>query len=307
MSARSILVTGAGGFVGRHLLPALACHLPGQQAVAATADLADAGAVAAEINRVRPAACIHLAAISALSAAREDPERAWRVNLHGSLALAHALLRHAPGCILVFASSADAYGASFGSGRAVDESAPLAPLSLYAATKAAADLALGALVPDGLRLVRVRAFNHTGPGQSPRFVVPAFARQAARIAAGLQKPVVEVGNLEPQRDFLDVRDVCAGYALCIARADTLPPGAIVNLASGQPRRIGDVLADVLREAGIDAQVQPNTARQRPSDIPVAYGDASRARKHLGWTPRIPWATTLRDVAADWRERVATEP
>lgn len=306
MPTRSILVTGAAGFVGRHLLPTLTRDLPGLPPIAATADLADPDAVAEEVRRVQPRACIHLAAISALGAAREDPDRAWRVNLHGTLALAHALLRHAPGCVLVFASSADAYGASFRAGRALDEQAPLAPLSLYAATKAAADLALGALVPDGLRVVRVRAFNHTGPGQSPHFVVPAFARQAARIAAGLQAPVVEVGNLDPQRDFLDVRDVCAAYALCVARADTLPPGAIVNLASGQPRRIGDVLAQVLREAGVAAQVQPSAARQRPSDIPVAYGDASYASERLGWMPHIPWATTLRDVTAEWRERVTIE-
>ncbi len=307
LSARSILVTGAGGFVGSHLLQTLGERLPGHQAIAATADLADPDAVAAEVRRVQPGACIHLAAISALGAAREDPDRAWRVNLQGTLALADALLRHAPGCMLVFASTADAYGTSFRAGRAVDETAPLAPLSLYAATKAAADLALGALVPDGLRLVRVRAFNHTGPGQSPHFVVPAFARQAARIAAGLQEPVVEVGNLDSQRDFLDVRDVCAGYALCVARADALPPGAIVNLASGQPRRIGDVLADVLREAGVEAQIRASAQRQRPSEIPVAFGDASFAREHLGWMPLIPWATTLRDVAADWRARITTEP
>ena len=301
---RRILVTGAGGFVGRHLPPALAERLPGAEAIPARADLADPAAVEAEVRRVRPDGCVHLAAVSAVGAAREDPNRAWRVNLGGTLALARAILAHAPACLLVFASSADSYGGSFRAGCALDEGAPLAPLNAYAATKAAADLALGALVPEVLRCVRVRAFNHTGPGQAPAFAVPAFARQAARIAAGLQPPVLQVGNLDPRRDFLDVRDVCAAYALCLARGDALPPGAILNIASGEPRRIGDVLDAVLREAGIEARVEASADRLRPSDVPVARGDAGLARRLLGWTPMIPWAETLRSVVADWRERVA---
>jgi GDP-4-dehydro-6-deoxy-D-mannose reductase len=298
------LVTGAGGFVGRHLLPALAQHLPGAEAVHAHADLADPASVEQEVRQVRPDACVHLAAISAVGAAREDPDRAWRVNLGGTLALARAILAHAPGCLLLFVSSADCYGESFRTGERLGEGAPLAPLNPYAATKAAADLALGAMVPEGLRVVRARPFNHTGPGQMPAFAVPAFARQAARIAAGLQPPVVQVGNLEPRRDFLDVRDVCAAYALCLVRGDALPPGTILNLASGEARRIGDVLGDVLREAGVEARVEASAARLRPADLPVARGDAGLAGRLLGWAPGTPWAETLRSVVADWRERVA---
>ena len=212
---------------------------------------------------MRPDGCIHLAAISAVAAVRDDLDHAWRVNLHGTLALAGAILAHAPQCLLVFASSADAYGESFRTGERLNESAALAPLNPYAATKAAADLALGAMVPQGLRVVRVRAFNHTGPGQAAAFAVPAFARQAARIAAGLQPPVLHVGNLEPRRDFLDVRDVCAAYALCLAKPDALPSNAIFNLASGEARRIGDVLEAVLRESGIEARIETSAPRLRP--------------------------------------------
>jgi GDP-4-dehydro-6-deoxy-D-mannose reductase len=301
---RRILVTGAGGFVGRHLLAVLAERLPGAETVPACADLVDPAAVEAEVRRVQPDGCVHLAGVAAPTAARADPDRAWRVNLGGTLALAGAILAHAPACLLVFASSADAYGESFRAGEPLDEGAALAPLNPYAATKAAADLALGAMVPEGLRVVRVRAFNHTGPGQAPAFVVPAFARQAARIAAGLQPPLLQVGNLEPRRDFLDVRDVCAAYALCLAKPEALPPGAILNLASGEVRRIGDVLDAVLRATEVEARIETSAARLRPADLPVARGDAGLARRLLGWAPSVPWTETLRGVVADWRERVA---
>ena len=304
MAPRTILVTGAAGFVGGHLLAVLAREMPGAAVVAAAADLVDAAAVAAEVRQVAPDACVHLAAVSAVQEARADPERAWRVNLGGTVGLARAILAHAPGCLLVFASSADAYGESFRAGAALDEGALLAPVNAYGATKAAADLALGAMVPEGLRVVRVRAFNQAGRGQSAAFVTPAFARQAARIAAGLQEPVVRAGALEPARDFVDVRDVCAGYALCLARGEELAPGVVINLASGVARRIGDVLAAVLAAAGVAAGVETEAARLRAGEIAVARGDAGRARALLGWAPRIAWEETVREVVADWRERVA---
>jgi len=303
MKPRRILVTGAAGFVGRHLMPAIAARFPDAVVTEAAFDITDRDAVAEAVRAGRPEACIHLAAIAAIPAARQDPGRAWAVNLHGTLSLAETLLAEVPDCLLVFASSADAYGASFRSGQKLTEDAPLAPVNVYGATKAATDLALGAMAATGLRVVRVRPFNHTGAGQSDDFVTAAFARQLALIATGKQPPVLHVGDLSPLRDFLDVRDVCAGYVACIGAAEALPQGAILNLASGIPRRIADVLEDLMQAAGVRAEIRADPARMRPTDIPIACGDAARARALLGWTPTIPWTDTVAAVARDWRDRI----
>ncbi len=303
MPPRRILVTGAAGFVGQHLLPALRAAFPDAALHTPAFDVTDAAAGNAAIDAVRPDAVVHLAAIAAIPEARQDPVRAWRVNLLGTLNVARAILAQAPACTLLFASSADIYGASFRAGTPLNEEALPAPLNTYAATKAAADLALGAMAAEGLRVIRVRPFNHTGPGQAPGFVVPAFAEQVARIAAGLQAPVLRVGALDPMRDFLDVRDVCAAYALCLAHSDALAPGTVLNVASGQPRRVGDILAALIAAAGVRAEVLTDPGRLRPTDIPVATGDAALARRLLGWAPAIPWEQTIADVLADWQARI----
>ena len=146
----------------------------------------------------------------------------------------------------------------------------------------------------GLRSVRFRLFNHTGPGQSPQFVVPAFASQIAAIERGDRSPVMKVGNLEARRDFLDVRDVVEAYAAAVGALD-LPGGIVVNVASGIPRRMGDVLDAMLAMSGADITVERDEALMRPTDIPVTAGDARRAASMLGWRPAIAWETTLRDV------------
>jgi nucleoside-diphosphate-sugar epimerase len=299
----SILVTGATGFVGQHLLPILRQAFPQVETIASGFDVTDAASVKTAIEQIRPDAVLHLAAIAAVGAARQNPDAAWQVNLFGTLNLARAILAVVPACTLLFASTADAYGGSFRSGLALDETAALAPLNTYSATKAAADLALGAMASEGLRAIRLRPFNHTGPGQTDDFVIPSFARQVARIQAGLQEPVIHVGALDPARDFLDVRDVCAAYAACIAHADALPPGLVMNIASGQSRRIGDVLQALLDLAGVQAEVRIDAGRLRPTDIGQAIGDAGLAGRLLGWAPRIPWNQTLREVLADWQQRI----
>ncbi|MCQ8279321.1 GDP-mannose 4,6-dehydratase [Acetobacteraceae bacterium KSS8] len=301
-----VLVSGLSGFAGSHLRASVARLCPDTVLLPLDCDLRDAGAVEQDVRALRPDACLHLAAVSAIPVAQAEPDRAWAVNLHGTLSLARAMRAHAPDAPFLFVSSADAYGASFRSGLPLDETAPLAPMNLYGATKAAADLALGAMAADGARVIRLRPFNHVGPGQQTDFAIPAFARQLARIAAGRQEAVIRTGNLESERDFLHVSDVCDAYALCLRRAHDLPPGSILNIASGTPRRIGDVLDALIRLSGLDVSREIDPARMRPADIPRALGDAGRARALLGWVPRIDWEQTLSDVLADWTARVATE-
>lgn len=298
---QTILLTGASGFVGRHLRAALAAGLPGATILTPALDLTDPASVDRAVSETRPDACVHLAAVAAIGVARDDPRTAWAVNLDGTLTLARALRAHAPGALMLHVSSADAYGATFRSGLALDESAAFAPLNTYGATKAAADLALGALAAEwgeGPRIIRLRPFNHTGPGQGGDFAVPAFARQLAAIAHGRQAPVLRVGNLDAARDFLDVRDVCDAYVAVLRDGAGLAHGSVLNVASGIPRRIGEVLDRLIGLSGLAVRIETDPARLRPSDIPIAVGDATRARALLGWAPRIPWDQTLRDVLDD---------
>lgn len=303
-----LLVTGASGFVGSHVMPALSAAFPEAELIGCgdregmqRLDITDAAGVRTLVARTRPAGIVHLAAIAAPAAARRDPAHAWSVNHAGTLALASALAASVPGGGFVFASSAEVYGRSF-HGAPLDETAPLAPLNAYAATKAAADLALAAT--PGIAAVRLRPFNHTGPGQTPDFVVPAFARQIARIEAGRQPPVMTVGRLDTARDFLDVRDVARAYALALRHALAGNSGAF-NIASGTTRSIGDVLAALLAQAGVAARVESNADARLP-EIGAACGNAARAHAVLGWQPTIAWPTTLADVLADWQTRVRAE-
>jgi GDP-4-dehydro-6-deoxy-D-mannose reductase len=315
MSAMRALITGASGFVAPYVIEALhrACGRDG--IVIATSresgthpafreiealDVTNEPAVRGTIGRHQPDHVIHLAGIAAPSAALSDPQKAWRVHVRGTLNIAHAILDKAPECRLLYVGSGLVYGESAKSGAALDETALLAPVDEYAVTKAAADLALGALALRSLKVVRMRPFNHTGPGQSEAFVVPAFAMQIARIEAGLLPPIISVGNLDAERDFLDVRDVARAYALAVRNGDDLEAGVILNLASGIPRRVGDILDHLLRLARVKITVQTDPARLRPSDLPRIIGDARRARMRLGWAPEHQFEQTLADMLDDCR-------
>jgi GDP-4-dehydro-6-deoxy-D-mannose reductase len=228
------------------------------------------------------------------------------VHVQGALNMAHAILDAAPDCWFVHVGSALVYGDSAKSGVPLEEAALLAPLDEYAVTKAAADLAFGALSHRGLKVLRMRPFNHTGPDQTEAFVVPAFVAQIARIEAGLAPTVIQVGNLDSERDFLDVRDVADAYALAIRRSGTLEANTIFNIASGIPRRIGDILDWFLRHSSVKIAVEQDQKRLQPSDLPRLVGNAARIRQALGWAPEYALEETLAAMLDDRRCRVRAQ-
>jgi GDP-4-dehydro-6-deoxy-D-mannose reductase len=315
--ASRVLITGGGGFVGHWLRQALIPALCADATVLSvgtrsgeikassaleggvTLDIRNEHAVDALIATFNPTAIIHLAAISDVQEAHQAPRITWDVNLCGTMNLAYSVLRHSPKAHFIFVSSSEVYGDAFKRwNRPVDESARLEPTNPYATSKAAADLLVGQLAREGLKVIRFRPFNHTGPGQTDRFVIPAFATQIARIKSGLQDPVLRVGNLDVRRDFLDVRDVVEAYVLALTLPDEeWEAGAILNLASGIPRRIGDILDELMALAGVCARVEQDPARIRANDTLLAVGNAAAARRTLGWVPHVPWEITLRDLVA----------
>jgi GDP-4-dehydro-6-deoxy-D-mannose reductase len=314
-----VLITGARGFVAPLVAQALReAHGRSVELVGASRD-GDAPqdfdrAVALDVTSPercealiaaeRPEAVVHLAGVAAPREASADPRAAWRVNVEGTLDLARAVLSCAPRARFVFAGSGAVYGDTALAGRPLDEEATLRPVDDYASTKAAADLALGAMAKRGLDVVRMRPFNHTGPGQSEAFVAPAFAMQIARIEAGLTPSTMMVGDLDAERDFLDARDVAHAYGLAADPALRLAPGEILNLCSGAPLRVGGLLERLLAlsPARVDVEVDP--ARLRPGDPRLVVGDPSKAARLLGWAPRHAFGDTLRDLMEDCRRRVA---
>ncbi|WP_292068184.1 GDP-mannose 4,6-dehydratase [Mesorhizobium sp.] len=304
-----ILLTGASGFVGTALMQLLEREHAGCKVFVLDdderrrnpIDLRDRVAIDDAVREVQPTALVHLAAVAAPSDARNEPRHAWDVNVTGTMNLAESVMRHAPKARFVYVGSSEAYGASFlNAAGPLTENAPLRPVNVYGATKAAADLMIGQMCYDGLRAIRFRPFNHTGPGQSDTYVISDFARQVAEILSGKGEPVIRVGNLEAERDFLDVRDVVRAYAVAAIQDTKTGPDCIYNIASGRPRRIRDILDMLIAQSGIEIEVRADPERLRPNEIPVACGDASKARERLNWTPLVPFEQTIADVLGYWR-------
>ena len=304
-------MTGAGGFVAGHLSSALATRNPaptvigaGLDGEAATArlDLTDAAAVDAFVARERPDAIVHLAAQASVGAAQAGAEaQTWAVNLGGTLNLALAIARHVPKALMLFASSSEVYGLAFGD-RPIDEDATPRPVNVYARSKLMAEQMLAQVLPSTARLVVARPFNHTGAGQREDFALPSFAGQIARLEAGLQPPVLRVGNLEAYREFLDVHDVVAAYIALLSDAERLPQRFTCNIATGVAQPIRHVLEALQRLALAPFAIEIDPARLRAADIPFAAGCADRLRAATGWEPAIPLEETLAALLDDARAR-----
>lgn len=308
-----VLVTGAGGFVGRWLVPALVAGghevlgtcLPGEPPPELgeterrrvrwlPLDLRDSVSVRAAVDEV-PDALVHLAAVASGAEARRDPGLAWEINAAGTARLADALgARRGAGKgdpLLLLISTAEVYG-SLSPTRPRIENDALAPMSPYASSKVGAETAAFETARrTGLRVIVARAFPHTGPGQSDRYVVPALARRL-RAAHRLGVAGVKTGNLDPVRDFLDVRDVVQAYVALLARGE---PGEIYNVASGiglSLRQVFDRLAGLI---GVTAIPEVDDTLIRSGDLPHLVGDSSRLRTRTGWAPLMPFDQTLQDI------------
>jgi GDP-4-dehydro-6-deoxy-D-mannose reductase len=309
-----VLVTGAAGFVGRAVVARLIAEghgvvgtrLPSEappdflpeparrQARWIPLDLRDGPSVRSAVEAV-PDAVIHLAAVASGAEARRDPGLAWDINAGGTARLADALIQArqagAGDPLLLLVSTAEAYGAAEAP-VARTESDPARPCSPYAASKLGAEVAaLAAARQGGLRVIITRSFPHTGPGQSDRYVVPAFTRRL-KAARRIGARVVKTGNLEPVRDFLDVRDVAAAYVALLARGR---PGETYNVASGTGHSLEDIFHRLAELIGVRAIPEVDAELTRAADIRHLVGDATRLRVATGWSPVIPFDQTLQDV------------
>jgi GDP-4-dehydro-6-deoxy-D-mannose reductase len=293
-----VLVTGAAGFVGGHLLPRLEAAGWSVTASDREMDVSDPAAVEARVRDVEPDAIIHLAAGGSVATSWQQPELTYRVNYLGTRTVLEVAQRTVPTARVILVSTADLYGSTEPGAPPFDESSELQPRSPYARCKAAADLLGGVYTERGLDVVRVRPFNHTGPGQTDTFVLPSFARQVASIEAGRSEPSMRVGNLDSIRDFLDIDDVTDAY---IRLLDPMVASGTYNVASGAGVRVGDALRTLCSLAGIEPRIEVASEFFRPTDF--AVGDSTRLRAATGWQPRVPFDRTLERLLDHWRGRV----
>ncbi len=312
------LITGINGFVGGHLAehllssglwevagiarqPALALETLTGRVTYVAADLSDREQTLRALASIRPDVIFHLAGQSNVPHAFADPHTTVQMNIGAQLNLFLSVLQLRIDPLIIVASSNEIYGLVRPEDLPVNEQTPLRPVNPYAVSKAAQDLfAYQYHISHRMRTVRLRPFNHIGPRQTEAFVVPAFAAQIARIEAGLQPPVLRVGNLAAERDFSDVRDIVRAYELAALHGEV---GAAYNVGSGQAVGVQRILDILLTFSTHDIQIEPDPSRMRPSDVPRMVCDASRFHADTGWTPRIPLEQTLFDTLEYWRFRV----
>jgi GDP-4-dehydro-6-deoxy-D-mannose reductase len=313
-----VLVTGAAGFAGRHLVDSLAADdiptigwwnpggtPPPESASRAVrylpVNILDRARVAVAIRDINPSAIYHCAGAAHLGRSWTVTTDTYELNVRGTLHVLEGARAPASAPRILIPGSATVYAPST---TEIGEDHELRPSSPYGLSKLAQEmLARKAFNDFGQHVVVARAFNHVGPRQSHDYAASSFARQIARIEAGVAPPVVEVGNLDARRDLTDVRDTVQAYRAILERGR---PGGVYNVCSGRAWSLADVLRLLVGFAGVAVEIRPSADRMRPSDTPVVVGDGSRLARELGWAPSIPFEQTLRDLLDDWRRRVQAD-
>lgn len=306
-----VLVTGAGGFAGSHLLEHLAGSAEMSAAIAAWSrasppahlaplarwdrvDILDRGQVEAAIGDLRPDMVFHCAGLPHVAESWGDTAAPLAVNVLGTHRVIDAAARVGRPCRILITGSAHVYATS---NDPIDERHAVAPASPYALSKLAQEqLALRAAAR-GIEVVVARSFNHTGPRQAPAFLAPSVARQIALIERGSVEPVIMVGNLDPQRDVLDVRDAVRAYAAMMRKA---PPGAVYNVASGVGRPVRTIVEALVSKSRVPIRIAQDPARMRASDVPILVGDSRRLQEATGWKPQIDFDRMITDLLEYWR-------
>ena len=267
-------------------------------------DIGSAEELAQALQASGPDLVFHLAAQASVPQSWKDPKSTYETNVLGQLSLLEAVRGLATQPRVLVVSSNEVYGAPTGpEALPITEADPLRPNNPYAVSKAAQDMmGYQYFAAYSLSIVRVRPFNHIGPGQSDAFVVSAFARQIAEVEAGLKQPIIQVGNLEAMRDFTDVRDIARGYYGALTKG---APGEVYNLGSGKAVSIQSLLDFFLAHSTAKVRVERDPSRYRPVDVPCIYGDSSKVQRATRWRPVIPLEQTLMDVLEYWRTYVRT--
>jgi GDP-4-dehydro-6-deoxy-D-mannose reductase len=310
-----ILVTGAAGFAGSHLLDLLAgtgdeisaWHRPGREpgrevrnATWDAVDLLDRRMVSAALRRRPPTAVYHLAAEAHVKRAWDAPTATLATNVRGTHLLIDALRELSMTVPVFVPSSAMVYKAAE---EPLSEDHALVPSSPYGLSKLAQELLAVRACRDGLGIRIARSFNHVGPRQEPSYAASGFARQVAEIEAGIRDEIV-VGNLDARREITDVRDTVRAYRIVLERGR---PGRPYNVCSGRAIPIGDVVEQVVALARVRVRIRVDPERFRPNDLPLVEGDPTRIREELGWAPEIPLQRTLEDLLEYWRGQIAKTP
>lgn len=263
-------------------------------------DLRDAFSVQDMMEAVKPDRIYHLAAQSFVPTSWKAPTESLTTNVIGQLNVFEAVKKLKLDPVIQIACSSEEYGMVYENELPIKETNPLRPLSPYAVSKVGQDmLGYQYFKSFGMRIIRTRGFNHTGPRRDPVFVCSDFAKQIVDIEKNKADPVIRVGNLEARRDFTDVRDTVRGYWQSTEKCE---PGEVYNICSGTTVYIKDVLSMLLEKSNVKIEIEQNPDKMRPSDVPVLLGDNTRFVSATGWDREIEFDKTLEDIMNYWRSR-----